>query len=223
MNSFSQILINAATTVLAQTLNFFPNLIGATLVFFIGLIVSNWVKKLTIKFFKVLRLDTFFKNPKVKKLLKTNKIPKGIDHLIAQVARGIVLLIFLISSMNLLGLASVSDALSKVLGFVPNVLSAVLILSIGVILAGVLETAVKSAITSVNGQAARLLGKITSYAVITFAVLAAISELNIARDFIHIIFTGFIAALSLSLGLAFGLGSKDTVAKMFNTWYKKNK
>lgn len=223
MNHFSQIIINAATTVLTQTLNFFPNLLGAVIVFFIGVVVSKWAKALTIKFIKAIKIDTFLKSVGVKKFLKANKISLSIDEILGQAVRLIVLLVFVASSTNLLGLVSVSDALNKLLSFVPSILSAILILSFGILLAGVLENAVKAAATHINGQAARMLGKITSYTVMVFAVLAAISELNIARDFIHIVFTGFIATLSLGLGLAFGLGSKDTVAKMLDSWYQKKK
>ena len=54
-------------------------------------------------------------------------------------------------------------------------------------------------------------------------VLAAISELGIAQEFILIIFIGFVVMISLGFGLALGLGGKDLVSKILNDWYKKFK
>ncbi len=52
-----------------------------------------------------------------------------------------------------------------------------------------------------------------------FAILAAISELGIAANFINTLITGTIAMLSLGLGLALGLGSKDLVKEILTEWY----
>jgi hypothetical protein len=71
----------------------------------------------------------------------------------------------------------------------------VLILFIGVLLAGLLESVVKGAIRSIDGRSARLFGKLSSYLVLVMAVMIALSELGIARDFILVLFTGFVASV----------------------------
>jgi small-conductance mechanosensitive channel len=53
------------------------------------------------------------------------------------------------------------------------------------------------------------LGNVTKWAIWVFAILVALSQLGIASDFIHTLFTGFVVALSLALGLSFGLGGQD--------------
>jgi small-conductance mechanosensitive channel len=100
------------------------------------------------------------------------------------------------------------------------VLSAVIVLSIGVLLAGVVEGLVKGALASVDLKTARLMGKIASYTVVSVAVLAAFSELNIAASFINILFIGFVSMLALGFGLAIGLGAKDVVGEVLSDWYK---
>jgi hypothetical protein len=53
-----------------------------------------------------------------------------------------------------------------------------------------------------------------------FAALVAIGELGIAESFINTLFIGFVAMLSIGLGLAFGLGAKDVVNLMLTKWYQ---
>jgi hypothetical protein len=54
-----------------------------------------------------------------------------------------------------------------------------------------------------------LYGKLTYALVITFTVMAILNQLQIADELVQTIFMGVVFALSLGLGLAFGLGGKD--------------
>ena len=88
-------------------------------------------------------------------------------------------------------------------------------------LVGIIEGVVKGSIKSIDGKSSRLLGKISSYMVITITLLAAISELGIASEFIYIMFVGFVTTMTLGFGLALGLGGKGLVENIINDWYKK--
>jgi Na+/phosphate symporter len=135
----------------------------------------------------------------------------------------LVMLIVLHTTVSILGLEPLSQVLNTLLSYIPNVVSAILVLFFGVLLAGLVESLVKGAIRSIDGKAARLFGKITSYLVMSIAVLAAVSELGIARDFITILFVGFVATISVGLGLALGLGGQHVVRAMLDDWYQRVK
>ena len=113
--------------------------------------------------------------------------------------------------------------MNRILLYIPNIFSAVLILFFGVLLAGLAETLVKGAVKAVDGKSSRMLGTITSYLVMVVAILASISELGIAQGFITTLFTGFVASVAIAIGLAFGLGSKETVSKIMDEWYTRMK
>ena len=118
-----------------------------------------------------------------------------------------------------MGLSTVSQVLNNILGYIPKVFSAAIVLLAGVLLAGLVESLVKGAVGSVAVSVSRFLGKLASWIVMIFATLAAISELGIAANFINTLITGTIAMLSLGLGLALGLGSKDLVKEILTEWY----
>jgi len=223
MNNIQDIFLNAINTVFSQIASFLPSVLWALTVFVIGVIVSNWAKGITVAFVKTIRLEKLLHSTGIEKILKKAHLPFGLERLLGQIVRWIILLIFFISAMNILGLYAVSDILNRILGYVPNVLSAVLILAIGILVAGLLEVIVKGAVSSFNPKASRLLGKVTSYTIMVFVVLAAISELKIAQDFIQTIFMGVVATLSIGVGLALGLGSKTTVEKIVGSWYEQAK
>lgn len=222
MNNFNswQLALGAvAGTTLTQFLSFLPSLVGALLVFIIGILVGNWSKTLIIKGLQLIKLESLSKDSKIKAFLKKAEITQKIEEIIGSIVKWVIVLVFFIAATNILGLTTVSNLLGGILSYVPNILSAVIVLALGILLAGVVEGIVKGALASVDLKTSRLMGKIACYAVITIATLAAFSELKIAAGFINILFIGFVAMLALGFGLAIGLGAKDTVAKILSDWH----
>ena len=64
-----------------------------------------------------------------------------------------------------------------------------------------------------NLAQANLLGTVSRWAVWVFAILVALSQMGIAGAFIQTLFTGFVVAVSLALGLSFGLGGQQAATR----------
>lgn len=223
MNNLDTIFITAAASVLGQIANFLPKIIGALIIFWLGLLVANWAKKLVVQLLTAIDLNKLLKNTGIHQFLARAEIPHALEEIIGQLVRWTIILIFFITTMNLLGLQAVSTTLAVILGYIPNVIAAIFILMLGILVAGLLEGVVKGALLEFDAKMGRMLGKVTSYTIMVFSILAALSQLKIAEQFIHTLFTGVVATLALGLGLAIGLGAKDTVSDMIKTWYKKLK
>ncbi len=221
--SWQAALFSASSSLLTSIALFLPNLIGAILVFLLGVLLGGWVKVLVVKVLSALNLSRLFENTTVHKFLTKAELTSKIEHIIGEALRVLIVLVFTIASINLLGLTTVTVVLTSILGYIPNVLAAVLILALGVLIAGLVESLVKGSLGTVDIKISRLLAKTSSYIIVVFSTLAALSQLNIAQQFVNILFTGFVAMLALGLGLSLGLGSKDLVNQMLTDWYKRFK
>jgi|CXWL01.1.fsa_nt_gi small-conductance mechanosensitive channel len=213
-------LSNAALSVLTSIVSYLPTLLAALIVFVIGLVLANWLKKMVVKLLNLLHLSEVLGMGGLKQFLANADITQKIESVIGQLVRYLVILIFSVASINLLGLNTVTQVLNGLLGYLPNILAAVLILGAGVVLAGFLEKVVKGSLGGIDLRLSRLMAKTVSYLIVIFAALAAISQLGIAKNFIDTLFVGFVGMLALALGLALGLGSKDLVKDVLDNWYK---
>lgn len=216
-NSTSSFLSQLGT----QFMLYLPRIVGALLVFLVGVLIAKVVKSLVIKLLEALRLSKLVKNTPLEHFFENAETGQKIEVVVGTIIYWLVMLVVLQASVSILGLESVSNLLGKILGYLPNIVSAILILFFGVLIAGAVESVVKGSIKTIDGRSSRMLGKISSYLVMTIAVMAAVSELGIASEFILILFIGFVAMLSLGFGLAIGLGGQDMVRKMLNSWYNK--
>ena len=188
-------LFSAFQSILVSLISFVPTLLAAVLVFTIGWILGKWVKFGVIKLFQLLNLDDFVTSPSVKKFLQKAQVTQKIEVITGEVVRYLLVLVFFVAAINLLGLNTVTLVLNSLIAYLPNVFAAILILLLGILFAGFVEKIVKGSLGSIDIHISRLLAKITSYIIVTFTVLASLSQLRIAPEVIHILLIGFVSIL----------------------------
>jgi len=206
---------------IAQISLFFPRLLGALLILVIGSFLAKALKRIVIKILDTIQVSSLLKNTPVEHFVTNSELGQRVEEVIGSIVYWLGMLIVLHTSVTILGLEPLSAVLDKLLNYLPNIISAILVLFIGTLLAGVVESLVKGSIKTIDGRSSRILGKVSSYLVVSLAVMAAISELGIASEFITIIFVGFVAMLSLGAGLALGLGGQDVVRTVLNNWHER--
>ncbi|MBT3250138.1 MAG: hypothetical protein HN846_04160 [Candidatus Pacebacteria bacterium] len=209
------------TETLAGLSNFLPRLAAAILILIIGAGVAKGVKGLVVKLLEALKVSNWVKNTPVEHFFKNAEFGEKMEGVLGSIVYWILMLVVIHSTVSVLGLSSLTHVLDQVLAYLPRIISSVLVLFFGLLVAGVVESLVKGSIKSIDGKSARLLGKVSSYLVLTIVVLAAINELGIASEFIMVMFIGFIVMLSLGLGLALGLGGQHLVKDLLGKWYKQ--
>lgn len=218
---------SAVSTAIVDTLSaligFLPNVLAALVVLLVGIMIARWSRTVVIKTLEAIKFDKMFRDSQVTRFLRKADITTKLEELIGSLVKWVIAITFFIASANIVGLTAISRLLSGILDYVPNVLSAVIVLALGVLLAGVVEGLVKGALATVDLKTARLMGKISSYIVVSIASLAALSELHIAQNFINILFIGIVSSLAIGIGLSVGLGSKDLVASMLSDWHSNLK
>jgi len=221
ISSWQVALIASWGEVWTAFLRILPTIIGAILVFAIGLIIAYWAKRLVSEVLKLVRLDKISKSMGIETYLSKAEIRYGFVGLIATTVEWLIILVFFLAAMDILGLAGVSQVLTQVLGYVPNIIAAALIFAAGYFVAGLVEGLVKGALVSVDHAAAKPVGRLARWAILIIAFFAAVDQLQIARGLIATFFQGLTYTIVLALGLSVGLGAKDLVAKILNDWYEK--
>lgn len=203
------------------TIGYLPRALFAVLVVLAGIVLGNLGRNLLVKTLRLVKFEKLVQGSKLSLFLKRAEITHKLEDILATTVKWLIVLTFFISATNIAGLTSVATVLTVLLGYIPRILSAAIVLALGVLLAGIIESLVKGALASIDLKTSRLMGKISSYTVVVISVLAAFSEMGIAKSFIDILFIGFVAMLALGLGLAIGLGAKDLVSTILLNWYKQ--
>lgn len=194
--------------------NFLPSLIGALVVFIIGLIVAAVLDRIVERLVYYLKLDALLRKLGLEQVLNRANMKLNSGHFLGKLVYWFFFVAFLLAASDILGFFTLSNFLRDVLNYVPNVLVAVLILLAALILANFLRGLVRASVMSANLHNAKALGAIAWWVVIIFGFLTALVQLGVAVSIINTLITGLIAMLALAGGLAFGLGGKDYASQM---------
>ncbi|MBI3305166.1 hypothetical protein HYZ80_02505 [Candidatus Parcubacteria bacterium] len=201
--------VDSLTSLWAQFIGFLPVFLSAVIVFLIGWLVAAVLGKVVHQVVKGLRIDQLFEQMGLDKALARGGLNLDTGRFVGEVVKWFVVVAFLLAASDILQLRDFNDFLKSVLGYIPNIVVAVLILLAGALLANFLERTVEASVAAAELKSGKFLGVVTRWSVWIFAILAALVQLNVARQLLTTLFTGVIGALALAAGLAFGLGGKD--------------
>lgn len=193
---------------------YLPAILAAVIVFVIGWIVGVILYRIVVEVVKVLRIDDALKAAGLNDAAKEAGFNLDIGRFLGSLVMWFMVLVFLVASLDILGLNRVTIFLQQVvLLYLPQVIVAVLILILGAVVAEVVRGIVSGSARAAGAHAANLAGAVAKWAIWIFAIMAALDQLQVASTFIQTLFTGVVIALSLAFGLAFGLGGKEAASR----------
>lgn len=198
-------------------IQFAPKLIVAVVLFIIGWVLGSLVASAFEHVFNALKIDRLLQSVGGDDFLRKAGMSLDSGYFIGQVIKWFIIIVFLLPSLNLVGLNDIALFLRyDVLGFLPKVIVAAFILIIATIVSEGLSRTVRASARSMNLSSANMLGAIAKYAVWVFAFIIALGQLGVAEYYMSVLFTGIIAMLSLGGALAFGLGGKDAAGRFIS-------
>ena len=194
-------------------IGFLPKLIGALIVFFIGWAIAVGIGQGVARLVRAGKLDNLLMRMGAEKSFSRAGLKVDSGKFIGEVVKWFLIIAFLLAASDILGLGEVSNFLRSVLGYLPNIVISVIILVLGVLTANFLQrVTIASAVHSLGNSTSKMIASVVRWAVLIFAIFAALGQLQIAPSFIQIVLTGVVAMLAIAGGLAFGLGGKEAAA-----------
>lgn len=199
-----------------------PKLVVALLILILGFIVAGILKKVVRRIFVALRVDEALTAAGVGALTQRAGYRLNAGLFVGTMVKWFVVLVFFLAALEVLQLQQVTSFLSDVvLGYLPKVIVATLIIFASIIVASAARTVVEAAARTAQFKKPELLGRFAKYAILTFAALAVLNQLGIAAEMAQMLFGGLVFGLALAFGLAFGLGGRDAAARTIDSLSKK--
>lgn len=225
-NQFQEIknsVLDSTTEIFTKMNDFWPNIAGALLVILIGFFLGWLVEKLVLKSARKIKLTTLSDKIGLDHLLKKAKIKSSASAIIGKFLKGYIVFMFLMSAANILKLQQFADFLNTIIEYIPNLIIALGIILIGIRFGETTSAIIETTLKVAKSSTAKVMANISKYALIAFAVMAALAQLDIANEIVMTLFIGFISMIALGGGLAFGLGGKDVVRELLEDLRKVKK
>lgn len=214
LDTWSQSFVAAMTTLWTKIASFIPDLIAALLIVLLGLVVAKVTDTLLSKGFAKIGLDRLMSGAGVAKLLGRAGIAAPVSQVIGKIAYWFIVLTFVISAAETLGLARVSSTLDAFALYLPKVFGAALILLAGLLLSHIVNGIVRGAAESIGVDYAQGLGRFAQGLLVIITVSLAIGQLQIETALLNTVIAIVLVSFGAAAALALGLGSREVVGQI---------
>lgn len=200
-----------------------PKVIAFILIMVIGWFIASLIAKAVAAMLRKIKFNQIAERAGIAGFVRSMGVDTDSAGFLASIVKWFVRLITLVVAFDALSLPAVSDFLRQVLLWIPNLVVALVVLVIGGLAAKALSQLVKGTVEKAGFDNSEVLATIASVAVWIFAILIAVNQIGVGATLVNTLFMATLGALALALGLAFGLGGKETAGKVVEAWYTKGK
>ncbi|MCH9015252.1 MAG: hypothetical protein IH877_06145 [Gemmatimonadetes bacterium] len=198
-----------------------PNIFWALVILLVGWIVAKIAKATVSRGLKLVRFPVFAKKAGIDGFLEKGGATRSATDLLGVLVYWLVMLLVLVTAVNTLGLEGASELLTRILLYIPNIIVAVIVITVGMYAASFVAALVRTAAANAGIAEAGFVAALARYALIIFAFAIALDQLRIGEDIVANGFLVLFGAAALAAALAVGLGARETVARYLNDRFNK--
>src|SRR5215211_1541825 len=216
MQSQSEGMFQPLQNALSTFLSYIPQLIGALIILIVGYIVAKVLQAVVGRVLQAVGFDRWMERGGIKQFFdraETNQTPHSI---LGQLVFWFVFIIAITMAADALGIPQVSAVLAQLIAYIPQIIAAILILILAALLANFISGIVRGATGS------DMLSSIAQYAIIVYAVFAALTQLGIAVQLTANTFLIVLGAVALAAAIAFGIGGREVARDILEKAYNRS-
>lgn len=196
-----------------QLIHFVPRLLAVIVILFFGWLIAKLARAAVKRLLVLTQFDKFAQKSGLESFMNHGNLNVTLSGIISQVVYWLVILLFVITGANALGLTEVAVLLQQLASYLPRIIVAILVLIFGTLLARFVNRLVFAWLHSIKFNNALTISTSAEYGIQILAVFVALEQLGIGMQLIHSLFVIVFGAFFLALALAFGLGGRDWAAK----------
>jgi hypothetical protein len=211
VDAWRQVLVDSLAELGTTVAGFLPNLVATFVILGLGWLVSRGTQVVAERLLRQVGLDRASARLRISDVLREAGLSASPSRIVARLVFWVLMLTFVLSAVETLGLTAVTATIDRLIGFLPNLIAAGLILVFGLLLARLVRNLVGSAAAAADiGQALRL-GALAQGAVALVVGVVALEQLGIETEVVVTILTAVVVALGVGLGVAFALGARPVI------------
>jgi hypothetical protein len=203
----------------AQLAEIVPALLGALIILFAGYLLAKLVEKGVERLLRRLRFNRLLERGGVMEAVERTGTHFNPTRVLGKLLFWFVMFGVIMIAANALGMESLAGVFAELVGYIPSLMSAIIILIVGIVLGRFTGGLIMASAGAVQGGPT--LARVGRWMVVVLAVFMALQELGIATEIVTTAFAILFGALALAMALAFGLGNRELAGEVTREWYSR--
>lgn len=202
---------------------FLPKLLALVSFILLGVLAGWAIKTVLQRLLKAMRIDTLSERWGIHAALVKAGFKQPLSQVVGRLAFWVVFVLFVFMGVDSLDLPATAGLMSQILGFLPSVLAAGLLLLVGVLLGNFFAEATLIAAVNAQIQEARLIANLVRWGIFLFTAAMVLTHLGIAKEIVVAAFSILFGGVVLALSIALGLGGRNIARDVLERRWKKTK
>lgn len=198
-----------------------PKILGAILILLLGWLFAKLVANGIARLLKVLQFDKLSERLKATEFLERANVELTPSKFIGKFFYWVLLLLVIISASDALGWDAVSQQISKLLGFLPNLLIAIIFFIVGTYIASFIRDFIKGATTSMGISAGKIISSVVFYFLFIIVTLTALEQAGVDTSIISANLSLILGAILLAAGVSYGFASRDVLSNILASFFSR--
>ncbi|MBC2606591.1 mechanosensitive ion channel family protein [Pelagicoccus albus] len=201
---------------------FLPKLLLALILLVIGYAIAKVLSKLVRIVFEKLGVNSLLEKSGFTGQLQRAGIKASPGTFIASLVFWVTMLFVIKIAAQSASIQDISDIIIAIISFMPNAITAGLIMLFGFIAADIIKNAVFNALDQMGLEYARTLSKVIFGFIFVLILTVALSKINIQTELLNATVQILLGSLALALALALGLGLKRLAGSIVSGVYSRD-
>lgn len=181
------------------------------------LLVVKLVKKI-LKVAKANRLDGKLNDIEI---IEGKKLNFDTIKFVSKIIKYLFYIIIFVNASDIMGLEIITEQISDLLSYLPQLFAALVIFIIGLLFANFVKNGLKSLFESMDLSGCKMISQVVFFLILTFISITALNQAGIDTEIVANNINMIIAAFLLAFAIAFGFGAREVVSKLLKTFYAR--
>ena len=221
VTEFKDIAMQSLTSMWLEITAIFPSIIGAIVILLFGWIMTKLIVKLIKRVLKLAKADKLDDKLNNIEIVEGKKLNFDTIKIVSNFVKWVMYIILIIMISDILGLEIISNQISELLSYLPQLFAALIIFTLGLLFANFVKKGLKSFFESMDLSGGKIISQVVFFLILIFISITALNQAGIDTTIITSNITMILAAFLLAFAIAFGLGAKNVVGKLMHTFYAR--
>ncbi|RNC87054.1 MAG: hypothetical protein ED556_06420 [Winogradskyella sp.] len=221
VTEFKDVLTQSLTSMWFEITKIFPNIIGALIVLIIGWLFTKLIVGLIKRVLRLAKANKLDDKLNDIEIIEGKKLNFDTIKIVSKFVKWVMYVMLLIMASDILGLEIISTQISNLLGYLPQLFSALVIFILGLLFANFIKKGLKSFFESMDLSGGKLISQAVFFLLLIFISITTLNQAGVNTDIITSNVTMILATFLVAFALAFGLGAREVVGKLLNTFYAR--
>jgi hypothetical protein len=200
---------------------FLPRFLVMLIIIAIGWLFAYVLKFLVRAILRISRVDKVSEQAGASRLLRKAELP-AMTELLSRAIFWIVWLGFIMVGISVLGIVSLQQQIASLIGLLPQIFVAFLILFVGMLAANFFSRAALLAVVNAGLPSPKVFSETIRVVIVLLTVSMALEQVGLGKETILIAFSILFGALMLGLAIAFGFGGRHLARRILEKRFLGN-